>query len=67
MVSIDMLLKYISITLNHISVKASVDILLKCGVGSWKYSGPHLNIKTVFPRYGDSHVKDKMVVRPSYR
>ena len=25
-----------------------------------------LNIKTVFPRYGDSHVKDKTVVRPSY-
>ena len=25
-----------------------------------------LNIKTVFPRYGDSHVKDKTVARPSY-
>ena len=25
-----------------------------------------LNIKTVFPRYGDSRVKDKTVVRPSY-
>ena len=24
-------------------------------------SGPRINIKTVFPRYGDSHVKDKMV------
>ena len=23
--------------------------------------GPRLNIKTVFPWYGDSHVKDKMV------
>ena len=23
--------------------------------------GPSLNIKTVFPRYGDSHVKDKTV------
>ena len=23
--------------------------------------GPRLNIKTVFPRYGDSHVKDKTV------
>ena len=21
-------------------------------------TGPHLNIKTVFPKYGDSHVKD---------
>ena len=29
-------------------------------------SGYHLNIKTVFPRYGDSHVKDKTVARPSY-
>ena len=28
--------------------------------------GPRLNIKTVFPMYGDSHVKDKTVVRPSY-
>ena len=28
--------------------------------------GPHLNTKTIFPRYGDSHVKDKMVARPSY-
>ena len=27
--------------------------------------GP-VNIKTIFPRYGDSHVKDKMVMRPSY-
>ena len=26
--------------------------------------GTHLNIKTVFPRYGDSHVKDKTVVGP---
>ena len=24
------------------------------------------NMKTTFPRYGDSHVKDKMVTRPSY-
>ena len=29
-------------------------------------SWPHLIIKTVFPRYRDSHVKDKTVVRPSY-
>ena len=29
-------------------------------------AGPHLNIKTVFPRHGDSHVKDKKAVRPSY-
>ena len=28
--------------------------------------GPRLNIKTVFPRYGDSHVKDKTVARPYY-
>ena len=28
--------------------------------------GPRLIIKTIFPRYRDSHVKDKMVVRPSY-
>ena len=29
-------------------------------------SGPRLNIKSVFPRYGESHVKDKMIPRPSY-
>ena len=28
--------------------------------GDW-YPGPRLNIKTVFPRYGDSNVKDKTV------
>ena len=28
--------------------------------------GCRLNIKTAFPRFGDSHVNDKMVVRPSY-
>ena len=27
---------------------------------------PRLNIKTVFPMYGGSHVKDNMVARPSY-
>ena len=29
-------------------------------------AGPHLNIKTVFPRYVDFHVKDKTVARPFY-
>ena len=28
-----------------------------------KASGPLINIKTVFSRYEDSHVKDMMVVR----
>ena len=37
------------------------------GMGCWEgVPGPCLNIKTVFPRYGDSHVKDKTVDRPSY-
>ena len=31
-----------------------------------KPPGPRLNVRTVFPRYGDSHVKDKTVARPSY-
>ena len=31
----------------------------------WKEPGPRLNIKTIFPRYEDSHVKDKMVGIPS--
>ena len=33
---------------------------------TFSQTGPRLNIKTVFPRYGDSHVKDKTVSRPSY-
>ena len=28
--------------------------------------GPCLNIKTILSKYGDSHVKDKTVARPSY-
>ena len=39
--------------------------LLKLLQLTWR-SGSCLNIKTVFPRYGDSHVKDKTVARPSY-
>ena len=31
-----------------------------------KISGSRLNIKTVFPSYGDSHVKDKTVAKLSY-
>ena len=33
-------------------------------IAQWNHlmrPGPHLNIKTVFPRYGDSHVKHKTV------
>ena len=33
---------------------------------SVRQSGPRLNIKTIFPGYGDSHVKDKTILRPSY-
>ena len=36
------------------------------GSGIAMSPGPRLNIKTVIPMYGDSHVKDKTVVRPSY-
>ena len=35
-------------------------------ISSFPAPGARLNIKNVFPRYGDSHVKDKTVVRPSY-
>ena len=30
-------------------------------IGFGSPPGPRLNIKTVFPRYGDPHVKDKTV------
>ena len=33
---------------------------MRCG------PGPCLNIRTIFPRYGDSHVKDETVARLSY-
>ena len=26
-------------------------------------AAPHINIKTFFPRYGDSHIKDKTVFK----
>ena len=29
-------------------------------------SGPFFNITSIFPKYGDSLVKDQMVARPSY-
>ena len=31
------------------------------GATVFRRSGPHLNLETVFPRYGDSRVKDKTV------
>ena len=37
-----------------------------CQVRHLKESLPRLNIKTVLRRYGDPHVKDKTVPRPSY-
>ena len=42
-------------------------ICVKWNTNSTKsyHSGPRLNIKAVFSRYGDSHVKDKTVARPS--
>ena len=41
---------------------------LKFGIlaSEWGQAGPRLNIKTVFPTFGDSHVKDKTVAKPSY-
>ena len=40
--------------------------LLPSCVASMEIPGPCLNIKTIFPRHGDSHVKDKTVTRLSY-
>ena len=54
---------YISMALEPISA-AAIPIPSESKVTQG--SGPRLNIKTVFPRYGDSHVKDKTVMRPSY-
>ena len=48
--------------------KKSVQLGWKPCTSKWNIlvPGPRLNIKIVFPRYGDSHVKDKTVARPSY-
>ena len=43
-------------------LKSADTIMTKLSVGP----RPHLNIKTVFPRYGYSNIKDKTVARPSY-
>ena len=54
------------------NVTSLVPTLLAVTMVTWPLThwhldpGPHLNIKTLYPRYGDSHVKDKMVARPSY-
>ena len=38
-----------------------------CYEVNMQYSdNPHLNIKSIFPKYGDSHVKDKTAMWPSY-
>ena len=50
--------------LSNCHLKHQTDILLICNGVRWP--GPWSNIKTVFPWYGDSHVKDTTVVRPSY-
>ena len=59
----------------HIEAKLTINKILPL-ISSWPsmswrmacglLPGPRLNIKTFFPRYGDSHVKDKTVARPSY-
>ena len=46
----------------------NIEIIVMCLCGHVVMDfqpGSCLNIKTVFPRYGDSHVKDKTVARPS--
>ena len=52
-------------------VKLCCDVVMqskciKLDKGSQKKIWAPSHIKTVFSRYGDSHDKDKMVVRPSY-
>ena len=44
-------------------VFSAVDVLLTLIQLS---PGLYPNIKTIFPRYGDSHVKHKTALRPSY-
>ena len=50
----------------HKRIKGKVSVYHTHMTWSCKESGSHLNIKTIFARYGDSHVKDEMVARPSY-
>ena len=49
------------------SLDINIRIMLLWGqLPTGQGSGPHLNIKIIFPRYGDPHVKDETVVRPSH-
>ena len=53
----------------HLPFTWSFDVFFSLNMISNKQrwvAGPRLNIKTIFPRYGGPHVKDKTVVRPSY-
>ena len=45
--------------------KNNLDVVMPAGI-FMRAPGPRLNIKTVFSRYGDSHVKDKTVAIPAY-
>ena len=69
----------ISITANKILSGMQIAVVIEmqidstemhiCGCSYFSlliWPGPRLNIKTIFPRYGDYHVKDKTVVRPPY-
>ena len=60
----DLLLSQEQPTVMHLNILSFLNEADKQTAG-WS-PGPHLNIKTIFPRYGDSHVKDKAVVRLSY-
>ena len=76
---VHMQVHYIELSYHHESVNIRSLMKTTAHIGSWHYLGhilwvvilqtglgPGLNIKTIFPRHGDSHVKDMMVTRPSY-
>ena len=43
-----------------------LDVKIRQVANTEEYSGSHLNIKMSSYQYGDSHVNDKTVSRPSY-
>ena len=49
-----------------LSIYITKHAMMVLEVAPCREPGPRLNIKTIFPRYGDFHIKDKTVVRPSY-
>ena len=62
----DAYMSYILLPLHKLQSQFIENFLISWCRTEQSEPGPHFNKKTVFPRHGDSHVKDKTVARPSH-